>query len=296
MKQRRKKKRRVREKDWETHGDTAFSHDLKRHRRTNTALPDEVQTITFDETVEANATVIGHSKKWATVEWNGEEALCRTDHLVQERATTLLAPGDRVRVEVREDEPWIIGIRPRKTRLSRLAIEHSKVQEQVMAANIDVLVIMTTPVQPNFKPGLVDRFLISAQLGGVHPVIAMNKIDLVETPPAELDTYRELGITVLTISCTDGIGIDELRKEIAGKTSVLAGQSGVGKTSLLNALDPKLDLATQTVSASTDKGRHTTTSARLYHLDNGIDIIDTPGIRQLGLWKVTEAHLSYLFP
>lgn len=296
MKQRRKKKRHVRERDWETHGDSAFTHDLKRHRRTNTALPQEAQTLAFDESVDANATVIGHSKKWATVEWNGAQALARTDELAGSGKSTLLAPGDRVRVETREGEPWIVGIRPRRTRLSRLAIEQSGVAEQVMAANVDVLAVVTTPVQPMFKPGLVDRFLIVAQLGGVAPIVCMNKVDLTETLPEELGIWKELGVTVIETSCASGLGIDALRERLTGKLSVLAGQSGVGKTSLLNALDPSLDLATQTVSASTEKGRHTTTSARLFHLADGIDIIDTPGIRQLGLWKVTQAHLTYLFP
>jgi ribosome biogenesis GTPase len=296
MKQRRKKKRHVRERDWETHGDSAFTHDLKRHRRTNTALPQEAQTLSFDENVEANAIVIGHTKKWATVEWNGEQTLARTDDLVSSAQTTLLAPGDRVRVETREGELWIVGLRPRTTRLSRLAIEQSAVAEQVIAANVDVLVIVTTPVQPMFKPSLVDRFLIVAQLGGVAPIVCMNKADLSEDMPGELAILRELGVTVLETSCETGQNIGALRARLEGTLSVLAGQSGVGKTSLLNVLDPSLDLATQTVSASTEKGRHTTTSARLFHLAGGIDIIDTPGIRQLGLWKVTEAHLTYLFP
>ncbi len=286
----------MRERDWQAKGDDSFSHDLKRHRRTTTALPERAQTLTFDPDLEPNAVVISHAKKWATVERDGEELLCRIDEGLTEGQSTLLAPGDSVRVEPRDGEPWIVGVRPRRSRLSRLAIEHSRVDEQVIAANVDLLVIVSTPLEPAFKPGLVDRFLICADRGGVEPVLCMNKVDLAETLPEEVEVFREIGIDVLVTSCESRRGIDALREKLRGKTSVFAGQSGVGKTSLLNALDTSLDLATQSVSRANEKGRHTTTGARLFHLDGGIDVIDTPGIRKMGLWDIDERELIHFFP
>ena len=165
-----------------------------------------------------------------------------------------------------------------------------------MAANIDQLVIVVTPAKPVFKPGIIDRFLICALNGNVEPIICMNKTDLVKTLPPALETYAEIGHTVVALSCVSGEGIEALRERLHGKTSVLAGQSGVGKTTILNTIDPTFDLATREVSESTDKGRHTTTGSQLFHLADGIDIVDTPGIRRLGLWKVTEENLALYFP
>jgi len=299
MKGRRKKKIRVRQRDWESDADSSFTHDLKRHRRTDTPLSDSAPEPDIPAEFEPNGVVIAHSKKWAFVLYEDKEIRCRISDYLQEGDSTILAAGDRVLVAAAsgdEAEPIVAAIAPRHTRLSRLAIEHSHVSEQVIAANVDVLVVVATTVKPAFKQGLVDRYLIAAEVGGVEPLLCMNKSDLVEQSLPVIATYRELGFGVIETSCVTGKGIGELRSALEKKVSVFAGQSGVGKSTLLNALDPSLDIATREVSRSTEKGRHTTTVSRLYELPGDIRIIDTPGIRQLGLWEVSPEEVAYYFP
>lgn len=297
MKGKKKKTKRVRKQDWELRGEETFTRDLKRHLRTNTPLPPEFSERIPPEDLHPNAVVISHTKKYAFVEKDGGEELCRIEEQLLEGGASLLAPGDEVLVEEYEGEPFIRGVGVRRTKLSRLAIEHSRVQEQVIAANIDLLAIVIAAAQPAPKAGLVDRYLIAADVGRVEPLLCVNKVDLVKTLPREVDAYRALGVTIIETSCTDGLGLEALRTELRGKRAVLAGQSGVGKSSLLNAMDPNLQLATQEVSTYNEKGRHTTSMARLYKLEAGaIQIIDTPGIRQLGVWGVRPEQLSLFFP
>ncbi len=294
-KKRKKKQRRTRKADWEFHQDTAYSRDLKRHMRTNTAVSDAAPVPDIPENFEPNGLVISRSRKWAFVQWNGREDLCKlTDDLAQRGAS--LAPGDRVLIEEIEGSPWVRAVAPRRTKLSRPAMEHAESDEQIFAANVDVLVVVAAVAKPAFKPGLVDRYLIAAEIGGVEPVLCLNKIDLVDAEPPELQAYRDLGIHVIVTSCETGQGLDELRAAVRGKTSVFAGHSGVGKSSLLNALQPGLDLDTREISEATKKGKHTTTTAKLYRLDDGTTVIDTPGIRALGLWEVSPEEVAYYFP
>lgn len=297
MKGKKKKTKRVRKADWESRGEDSFTRDLKRHLRTDTPLPPEFSTRIPPEDVQPNAVVISHTKKYAFVEKDGGELLCRIEESLLEDDASLLAPGDRVLVEEYEGEPFIRGVGVRKTKLSRLAIEHSRVAEQVIAANVDLLAIVIAAAQPAPKAGLVDRYLVAAEVGGVSPLLCVNKVDLVDTMPHEVDLYRDLGVDILETSCTTGDGIEALRAALRGRIAVVAGQSGVGKSSLLNAMDPELQLATQEVSDFNEKGRHTTSMARLYKLERGaIQIIDTPGIRQLGVWGVRPEDLSVFFP
>ncbi len=294
---RRKKKRKVRQKEWETDADRTYTHELKRHRRTDTTIRTVSERRTISEDFEPNGLVVSHTKKYAFVMWEGEETQCRIDEaLIESSGSTLLAPGDRVLVELMDDKPFVRAIAPRDTTLSRHSIEGSRLAEQVVAANIDVLVIVCSAVKPRFKPGLVDRYLIAAQLGGVNPIICLNKCDLPGDEPAQIAEYRNLGIQVIKTSALTGEGLDELREVLSGTVSVLAGQSGVGKSTLLNSISPELDIETQEVSDATDKGKHTTTSARMYQLQGDIRIIDTPGIRKLGLVKITEQDLPFYFP
>ena len=290
-----KRRRTTRERDWENRHDASFTHDLARHRRAQVSLSKTSKALgELPEEFEPNATVIAHAKKWAFIHMEGEERISLIDERLQEGESTLLAAGDQVLVERDEDEWMIRGIAPRRTKLSRPSA-HAKVKEQVVAANVDLLLIIAAAASPPFRPGLVDRFLISAQLGGVEPVLVLNKMDLVEQPPEEAVAYRALGIQVIETSCVTGQGIEDVRQQLRGKLSVLSGHSGVGKSSLLMALDPALDLSTQEIS-NTDRGRHTTTAARLYTLAGDIRLIDTPGIRALSLWGVTPEEVDYYFP
>jgi ribosome biogenesis GTPase / thiamine phosphate phosphatase len=207
------------------------------------------------------------------------------------RFTGEIAIGDRVlfspgRRRVQE-------VLPRRTALSRTD-PHNPRLERVIAANVDIVVNVVSLKSPPLRPGLIDRYLIAIGKSGAEPLLCVNKIDLL-TSPDELEPlrpYQDLGLTVITCSATTGEGLDALSEALADKTCVFAGHSGVGKSSLLNALDPRLDVTTSTVSEANEKGRHTTTSSALYHLPNGAIVIDTPGIREFGLWDVSQADLG----
>lgn len=294
-----KKRKHVRERDWhdaQKH-DFAFSRDQVKHRRATVKMREHVPgDDALPKDFTPNGTVISHTKKWAFVWLEDHIHTCIIDERLKERDCTLLAAGDQVLVEFEEEDAIVRGIAPRRTRLSRPeAGNHERQFEQVLAANVDVLLIVTAIKSPPFRAGLVDRFLIAAQLGGVAPVLCLNKIDLDDEEPAEVAAYRELGMQVFKTSCVSGAGIAELRAALTGKTCAVCGHSGVGKSSLLNALEPSLDLHTQEISTS-DRGRHTTTSGRLYTLSCGTRIIDTPGIRALGLWGVSPEELAWFFP
>jgi ribosome biogenesis GTPase / thiamine phosphate phosphatase len=158
---------------------------------------------------------------------------------------------------------------------------------------------------PNVKWGLIDRMLVAAQSGRLKPILCINKIDLIDEaetsgdrvdPRAAIAHYQSMGIALLSTSATNGIGLDELRTTLAGNETVLAGHSGVGKSSLINSIQPQLDLRIGDISRFNDKGRHTTTSARRYPLDFGGAVIDTPGVKLFGLWGVTSDNLLEYFP
>lgn len=292
-----KKRRQVRKRDWEHDHDNAFSHDRSKHRHAQVTLrekPASDSSLPTDFT--SNGVVISHSKKWAFVQIGEEERLCTIDERLKESDATLLAPGDHVLVELEGDDAIVRGVSPRKSALFRPANAHARVKQQVLAANVDVLIVMAAAADPPFRPGLVDRYLIAAQVCDVTPLLCVNKMDLVDAEPVELNTYRELGIEVFTTSCESGTGVDALRKRLHNTVSVMSGHSGVGKSTLLNKLDANLRVHTQEVMESTGRGKHTTTGSRLYELQNNILIIDTPGIRALGLWQISPEEVGFYFP
>jgi ribosome biogenesis GTPase len=207
-----------------------------------------------------------------------------------------VAPGDRVLVSHGADEEAVVEeIEPRTSRLSRVSADGES--EQVLAANVDRLAIIVATKNPPLRPGLIDRLVVAAKNQGIEPLVVVNKVDLGRGALAEevRETYRELGYPVVFTSATGGIGLDELAAELRDRTTVLSGHSGVGKSSLLNALMPDLDLRVAAVSRQTTKGRHTTTRATLLPLRDGGYVIDTPGIRAFGLFDVTRADLDIFF-
>lgn len=206
----------------------------------------------------------------------------------------IIAPGDRVWFRpATRDEGMIERIEPRHGLLTR----ESRGKEHVIVANVDQLVIVASLRQPELKPHLIDRYLASAEQGGIRPIVCLNKIDLAD--PVEfqwlIGMYSQLGVPVLLTSATTGQGIAWLKELLVGKQTVFAGQSGVGKSSLLNAIQPELGLRVAGVSEATEKGRHTTTTTQLIRLDIGGWVVDTPGIRQFSLWNILPEEVEGLF-
>lgn len=204
------------------------------------------------------------------------------------------AVGDRVLYS--RDRRRVEEILPRHTVLSRSDPGNPHL-ERVIAANIDVVVNVVALKNPPLRPGLIDRYLIATAKSGAEPLLCVNKIDLLEdlSEFAPLRPYEDLGVPVIRCSAATGEGIPALLGALGGKVCVFTGHSGVGKSSLLNALDPSLDLASGEISAANQKGRHTTTSSALYRLPGGAMLIDTPGIREFGLWDVDAADVRRYF-
>lgn len=227
----------------------------------------------------------------------GDLYRCATRRLLKTLATDqrhVVAAGDRVMFRPASNNDGIIErIEPRYGVLAR----SSRGRQHVMVANVDQLVIVSSAAEPGLKPHLIDRILLTAEKARIRPVICVNKVDLAE--PADLQPivgiYAQMGYQVLLVSATRDWGVDELRELVVGRASAVVGQSGVGKSSLLNAIEPGLGLKVNAVSAENDKGKHTTTAAQLVPLDSGGYVVDTPGIRQFALWDVNAAEMAGLF-
>jgi ribosome biogenesis GTPase len=209
-----------------------------------------------------------------------------------------IACGDRVRVVVEGEGGAIEEVLPRSTRIARPR-PRSPGEWQVIAANVDLLVIVSSLRQPAPKPGLIDRLLVTAESEGIEPLIVLNKVDLARGGEAEefAARYRALGYRVLATSATTSVGVDEMREAMRGKTAMLLGHSGVGKTSLLNVLDPTVQARIGELlgEGNAARGSHTTTWAALYRLQFGAFLIDTPGIREFGLPPLEPHDLAHWF-
>jgi ribosome biogenesis GTPase len=210
-----------------------------------------------------------------------------------------IAIGDQVRfVEAGHSSGMIVEILPRRSKLSRPA--YQRALEQVIASNVDLVLPVFAAADPAPKWGLLDRYLVSAESSKLPVLIVITKLDLAwKTKELDrgLEIYRRAGYTIQTVCANTGEGIDELKTMIRNRTSVLVGKSGVGKTSLLNAIQPGLGLRVKEVSKGEQgKGRHTTTHLEMFELDCGGRLIDTPGIREFGLWEIAGEELAYLFP
>jgi ribosome biogenesis GTPase len=213
------------------------------------------------------------------------------------RETTAVAVGDEVRVQRNQDGTGLIVERlPRRSVLSRINVGRPGV-EQVIAANVDQLVVVVSTEDPPLRERLIDRYLVAAHKGGLAPLLCVNKIDLAD-PEAiygRIRLYEGLGYPIVVTSVTLPHGIGDLRAALAGRTSVFSGPSGGGKSSLLNALEPGLGLRVGEVSSRTHKGGHTTTSARLYRLADGAYVVDTPGLRELNIWDLLPEEVDRYF-
>jgi ribosome biogenesis GTPase / thiamine phosphate phosphatase len=170
-------------------------------------------------------------------------------------------------------------------------------RQQVIAANVDQVLIVSALAEPGLKLGLVDRYIVSAEIGGVRPVVVFNKADLVDMATYQwvVGLYAQLGYETVVTSVADGRGIDRLRGLVSRGVTAVTGQSGVGKSSLLNVVQPGLNLRVREVSDWTFKGKHTTTTAELIELEAGGFVVDTPGLRQFELWGVVPGELEAYF-
>jgi ribosome biogenesis GTPase len=229
---------------------------------------------------------------------DGRQFRCVVRRLLRTLATderSIVTTGDRVWFRpAPNDEGLIERVEPRHGLLTRA----SRGREHVLVANVDQVVIVVALVEPDLKPHLIDRYLASAEQGGIKPIICLNKADLVDPAFIQplIGLYSQLGIPTLLTSAATGLGIDRLRERLRNQQTVFSGQSGVGKSSLLNAVQPGLGLYVREVSDTTQKGRHTTTTAQLLRLDFGGWVVDTPGIRQFQLWDILPEEVEGFFP
>ncbi|KEA64843.1 Ribosome small subunit-stimulated GTPase EngC [Marinobacterium lacunae] len=198
-----------------------------------------------------------------------------------------LVTGDRVIWRASNDGGVVVAAQPRESELQR---PNNMGELKPVAANIDFIVIVFA-VEPRAHPNLIDRYLVAAESCGIEPVLLLNKVDLLDTEagaylPPLLAQYEAIGYRVLKASTTAEHGLDDLKDLLKDRVSVFVGQSGVGKSSLINSLLPGIDLKVGELSEQTRKGRHTTTTARLFHFPDGGELIDSPGIREFALWHI----------
>jgi ribosome biogenesis GTPase / thiamine phosphate phosphatase len=225
---------------------------------------------------------------------NGRLFRCATRRLLKTMSTDqrhVVATGDRVWFRPEgTDEGIIERVEPRHGILSRT----SRNRQHILVTNVDQVLIVGSAAEPYLKPNLIDRFLVTAERMGVRPIICINKVDLVDAADLQplIGVYSQIGYRVLPISVRTGQGVDRVRKLLAGRQSVVSGQSGVGKSSLLNCLEPGLGLHVREVSVENQKGKHTTTTATLIPLGFGGYVVDTPGIRQFQLWDVSREEVA----
>jgi ribosome biogenesis GTPase len=242
-------------------------------------------------------TVKDETGKWHNARMKG---VFKLDEIT---STNPVAVGDMVDVEVEnetENTAMITEIKERRNYINRQS-PRFKHQHHIVASNLDQALLVATLKEPRTSQGFIDRFLVAAEMYHVPAIIAFNKADLYKKKDQEKfelwrDMYQRVGYKVFLISVKDSIGIRELQEELKGKTTLISGHSGVGKSSLLNRILPELRLKTLEISGWSGKGQHTTTFAEMYDLPIGGSIIDTPGMREFGLVDVEKQEISHYFP
>jgi ribosome biogenesis GTPase len=255
--------------------------------------------------------VIRSTGSWYSVKTDGGDILdCRIKgklRMKEVRTTNPIAVGDKVEFELQHDETSkdgvtgiISGVEARKNYIIRKASNLSK-ESQIIAANIDHAFIVVTVNYPVTLPGFIDRYLISAMAYRIPASLVFNKIDLYNDKDYEkledyLNTYESIGYKCFQVSAEKNFNIDLLRDELKDKISLFSGLSGVGKSSILNRLDPTLELKTGIISDHHQQGKHTTTFAEMFEMKDGGYLIDTPGIRGFGVIDMEKTEISHYFP
>ena len=262
-----------------------------------------VWRVLRDDGSEVEASMRGRLKKSDTGRRAGGSI--RRDTVAAAASTAKLAVGDRVTLEHdAHARAWVISeILPRRSRLARRAPGGGH-GERVIAANVDQVIVMFAAAKPEPHPRMIDRFLVIAEANNIGARIIINKTELLEGGAAEarerFRDYERAGYPMHCISVKQRHGLDDVARELDGRISVVSGPSGVGKSSLLNALFPGLGLRVSEISESVNKGRHTTVGAFLHPLPDGGSaqgaVVDTPGLREIGLWELPIEHLDDCFP
>lgn len=307
---RRNRARPPRPKDWTRQAQEAEAHEIDARTSENLAAKGDLsrqRTITVHDHDDVPAdlergTVIVMRGLYADVDDGRRILPCTISRVLRTRLIEERHPvtvGDHVgfRVESSGDdhaeEGVIEFVSPRRGELRRL----SGRRVQTIVANVDQAVIVTSAAKPYPKPHLIDRYIVASLAGGITPIICMNKLDIDEAGRAGdvLNRYVKLGIRILETSAVTGLGIDDLRGILADKSSVIVGQSGVGKSSLLNAVQPELELRIGDINEQLEKGRHTTTTASLIRMACGGYVVDTPGIRSFDLSTVPRNEYEAYF-
>ena len=247
------------------------------------------------------ATVVRATGSWYDVLHDGETVRCRIRgrlRLKGVRSTNPVVVGDEVACEADEGGDYVIAdILPRRNYVIRRASNLSK-ESHIIAANVDQALLMASLRSPETPTEFVDRFLVTCEAYKVPVTILLSKLDLQEAEAvAEFRAvYEGAGYRVLEVAVREGRGVEEVRELLAGRTTLVSGNSGVGKSTLIQAIDPSLDIRTGEISESHHKGRHTTTFSTMYPLAGGGAVIDTPGIKGFGLIDIDEAELWHYFP
>ena len=225
------------------------------------------------------------------------EARLRGRLKLEQRTGDAVAVGDRVQLHLHPDGGYTIeAIEPRESELARRSPGGRRAK--VIVANVDQVMIVLAAARPEPNLRMLDRFLVLCEANYLPAVVIVNKTDLVpgDAVRARFAAYEAAGYRVLPVSVRDDVGVEEVSRLLCGRTSVLTGPSGVGKSSLLNAIQPGLTLRTGEVSQAVGKGTHTTVSAELVPLECGGYVADTPGLREVGLWAVPLEELDTFFP
>jgi ribosome biogenesis GTPase / thiamine phosphate phosphatase len=252
------------------------------------------------------ATVYKSTGSWYTVKdktgnWHNAriKGIFKIDGIT---STNPVAVGDKVEIEAEDnvENTIITEIKPRQNYINRQS-PRGKHLHHIIAANLDQSFLVATLKEPRTSQGFIDRFLVASEMYHVQPSIIFNKADLYKKKEEEKydqwsEIYRSIGYSVYLISVKENTGIEMLNDKIKGKTTLFSGHSGVGKSSLLNAILPDISIKTQDVSGWSGKGMHTTTFAEMYDLPGGGTIIDTPGMREFGLVDISKQELSHYFP
>jgi ribosome biogenesis GTPase len=288
--------------------------DRSKHHQQNKIVKTALMRAAEDEAqVDLGSLPVGSVVQvfslYSDVQHQGKTYQCVVRKTLMQATQTSAIVGDEVRFRVTgainesgKSEAVIEEILPLRTLLTR-ADSFKAIEAHPIVANAEQMLIVASVAKPKVKWGLIDRMLIAAEAGGLFPIICLNKLDLREDEPEEMQFaeeavahYASLGIRTMKTSVENGIGIEEVRDALRGKTTVLAGHSGVGKSSLILSIQPSLEIRIGAISGYNEKGRHTTTSARRYPLDFGGAVIDTPGVKLFGLWNVTRENLAGFFP